>query len=356
MSWPDASANPCIATLRPLPAMMRAVEAGRPGGSDVLVVVERPRPEPGPGEVLIQVAAAGVNRADVMQREGRYEPPEGTDTKVLGLECSGSVVAVGEGVAAAHLGRPVCALLSGGGYAEFVRVPVAQTARVPDGMSWVDAASLPEVAATVWSNLVVRGRLAAGERVLVHGGTSGVGSMAIQIAAALGATVTATVSTPEKVDFCHQLGATRVLVRHQDDFARTLSQSIDVVLDIVGAPYLGSNIAVMRREGRLVQVGLLGGAIGSIDLTALLERNLTITGSGLRTRPVAEKGKIVAALEQQLWPYIQDGTVRPVVAAIFPLLEVRQAHDLLESGRLLGKVVLEINPLPNSRTDESGQA
>jgi NADPH:quinone reductase-like Zn-dependent oxidoreductase len=248
----------------------------------------------------------------------------------------------------------VCALLSGGGYAEFVRVPVAQTARVPDRMSWEDAAGLPEVAATVWSNLVVRGRLAAGERVLVHGGTSGVGSMAIQIAAALGATVTATVSAPEKVDFCRRLGATRVLVRDQDAFARTLSRSIDVVFDLVGAPYLATNLAVLRREGRLVQVGLLGGAVGSIDLSALLERNLTITGSGLRTRPVAEKGEIVAGLEQRLWPFLENGTVRSVIAAAFPLSEVREAHDLLESGRAAGKIVLQINPMPNSRNDEGG--
>ncbi len=324
---------------------MRAVEARGAGGSDVLAIVHAPRPDPKAGEVLIEIAAAGVNRADIMQREGRYDPPPGTDTSVLGLECAGRVVAVGEGVSADHLGQPVCALLAGGGYAEYVTVPVEQTARLPRGATWEQAAALPEAAATVWSNLVMRGRLATGERVLVHSGASGVGAMAIQVAVALQAEVVATVGSPEKAGFCRRLGARHVLIRGQDDFVAALSspgERVDIVFDLVGGPYLSGNVAVLRREGRLVQVGLLGGAIGSLDLSEVLNRNLTITGSGLRNRPMAEKGRIITALQEQLWPLVERGAVRPTVDTVVPLDEVRTAHDRLEAGHIRGKVVLRV--------------
>jgi putative PIG3 family NAD(P)H quinone oxidoreductase len=322
---------------------MHGVIAAGVGGTDVLSIVSLPRPEPRRGEVLIEVAAAGVNRADIMQREGRYDPPPGTDTNVLGLECAGRIVAVGPGVPDEHLGRSVCALLAGGGYADYVRVPFGQVASIPRGLTPEEAAALPEAAATVWSNLILRGGLRQGERVLVHGGASGIGAMAIQIATAVGAEVVATVGTVEKASFCRRLGAQQVFVRGEDDFVEKLSHPsarVDVVLDIVGGPYLRGNLAVLRREGRLVQVGLLGGPIGNLDLSQLLERNLTLTGSGLRSRPLEEKARIMHDLEQRMWPLVERGSVTPTVHAVLPLEEARTAHELLERGHVQGKLVL----------------
>lgn len=325
-------------------ASMRGVVALGAGGADQLTIVSLARPEPRHGEVLIAVAAAGVNRADVMQREGRYDPPAGTDTDVLGLECAGRIVALGPGVPKEHLGRSVCALLAGGGYADYVSVPLGQVASIPRGLEPTQAAALPEAAATVWSNLVLRGGLRPGERVLVHGGASGIGAMAIQVAAALGAEVVATVGTGGKAALCHRLGAQQVLVRGKDDYVERLSPAasqVDIVLDIVGGPYLRGNLTVLKREGRLVQVGLLGGPQGDIDLSQLLDRNLTITGSGLRSRPLEEKARIMRDLEEHVWPLVERGSVAPTIHAVLPLDEARTAHELLESGRVHGKLVLQ---------------
>lgn len=305
-----------------------------------MVTVERPRPAT--GEVLIRVAAAGVNRADLMQRRGDYDPPPGV-TEILGLEVAGTVAELGPGVDAAWLGREVCALLAGGGYAEFVTVPVVHVLPVPEGVSLVDAAGLLETAATVWSNLVDRGRLVAGETVLVHGGASGIGSTAIQFAKALGATVAATAGSEAKLEHCRQLGADLVIDYAREDFQEVLTgwgREIDVVVDVVGAPYVQRNLSVLTRGGRLVLIGLLGGSSGPIDLTPMLLKDLTVTGSGLRTKSVEAKARIVRAVGEQMWPLYGSGAMRPTTFTVLELDQAREAHRLLEDGTAAGKVVL----------------
>jgi putative PIG3 family NAD(P)H quinone oxidoreductase len=322
----------------------------------VLRVVERARPEPAGGEVLIEVAAAGVNRPDLMQREGRYPPPAGT-TDVPGLEVSGRVEALGppdeNGAPGSASGRrwavgdEVVALVAGGGYAEFCVAPGVQCLPAPDGVGLLDAAAIPETFFTVWTNLIERGRLAAGERLLVHGGTSGIGTTAIQVAAARGVQVLATAGTPEKCRAAERLGASRCVDYRRVDFVDAVKEmtggrGVDVVLDIVGGPYTPRNLECLARDGRLVQIGLIGGDVATVPLRRVLLNRLTITGSTLRIRSPREKGAIAAAVEREIWPLLASGAVRPVIDAVFPLDDAAGAHRRLESGAVIGKVVLAV--------------
>ena len=313
-----------------------------PGDADALEVVDRPTPEPGPGEVLVDVVAAGVNRADLLQRQGHYDPPPGA-TDVLGLECSGRVSALGADVTTLDVGDEVVCLLSGGGYAEQVVVPAGQVAPAPEGVDLVDAAGLMETVATVWSNVVMTAGLAEGETLLVHGGASGIGTTAIQVAAALGARVTVTVGSEEKAAFCRELGAD-VAIRYRDeDFVDVLkehSMRPDVVLDIVGAKYLERNVAVLATGGRLVVIGLQGGIKGELNLGALLAKRASVTATSLRARPTEEKAEIVSQVVEHVWPLVADGRVRPVVHARLGLDDVRDAHRILEESSHTGKVLL----------------
>jgi len=323
-----------------LPHAMRVVEISSPGGPDVLRVVERPVPAPGPGEALIRVAAAGVNRPDVMQRLGKYPPPPGA-SDIPGLEVAGEIVA-GDG---GSIGRRVCALVSGGGYAEYCVAPLEQCLPIPSAVTLAHAAAIPETFFTVWTNLFERARLAAGERVLVHGGTSGIGTTAIQLAHARGATVLATAGSDDKAAACRALGADRAINYHTEDFVAavkdaTNGEGVDVVLDIVGGDYLPRNLECLRLNGRLTQIGLIAGSKTAFDLRAVLQRRLTITGSTLRPRTVAEKGAIARALEREVWPLLERGTVKPIVQAGFPFARAADAHRELESGRVIGKLVL----------------
>ncbi|MFC5381107.1 NAD(P)H-quinone oxidoreductase [Aquipuribacter nitratireducens] len=327
---------------------MRAVVVEEPGGPEALVVREVPEPEPGPGEVVVEVAAAGVNRADLLQRRGRYDPPPGTPAWP-GLECSGHVVAVGEGVDGLAVGEPVVALLDGGGYAERVRVRAGQVMPVPDGVDLVEAAALPEAAATVHSNVVWTARggagLRRGEVFLVHGATSGIGSFATQLASALGARAFATAGSPQKVAAAAAFGAERVLDYRSDDLAAVLREvtagaGVDVVLDPVGARYLGLHLEVLAPEGRLVVIGLMGGTTAELDMATLMRRRLTVHGSTLRARPWREKAEICAEVVRDVWPLVADGRVRPVVDRVLPLERAAEAHRVLEAGEHVGKVLL----------------
>ena len=321
---------------------MRAVTTPTPGGVDALQVVDRPVPEPAPGEVLIRVTAAGLNRADVLQRQGHYDPPAG-GTDILGLECSGDIVSVGEGVTDLQPGTHVCALLTGGGYAEYVSVPAGQVATAPDGVSLTEAAGLMEVASTVWSNVFMMGKLKHGETLLVHGGGSGIGTFAIQLAKAFGATVVVTVGSEEKAAFCRELGADLVINYKEQDFAEVMtSQGVqaDVILDIIGAKYLAANVSVLATAGRLVVIGMQGGAKAELNLGALLVKRAAVMATSLRARPTGEKAAIVSAMVAQVWPLIADGTVRPIVHATYPLADVRQAHQVMEDSSHTGKILL----------------
>jgi NADPH2:quinone reductase len=335
---------------------MKAIEITRPGPPDVLHVTDRPVPVAGPGEVLIAVAAAGVNRPDLMQREGRYPPPKGT-TDIPGLEVAGHVVGLGppdqDGPPRSASGRPwamgdeVCALVAGGGYAEVCVVPGVQCLPVPTGLTLTDAAALPETYFTVWTNVFDRGRLTAGEWLLVHGGTSGIGTTAIQLAAARGAKVLATAGSAEKCRACERLGARRGIDYRAEDFVAAVHEAsggygVDVVLDIIGGDYTPRNLECLARDGRLVQIGVMGGESTTLSLRRLLMNRLTITGSTLRIRTPREKGAIAAALEREVWPLLAKGTARPVVDRVFPLEAAAEAHRRLESGAVIGKVVLAV--------------
>ncbi|KQX74253.1 MULTISPECIES: NAD(P)H-quinone oxidoreductase [unclassified Aeromicrobium] len=323
---------------------MRAVTAPTPGGVDALQVVDRPTPEPAPGEVLIRVTAAGVNRADLLQRQGHYDPPPGA-TDVLGLECSGDIVAVGDGVTDLQPGEHVCALLSGGGYAEYVAVPAGQVAIAPDGVTLTEAAGLMEVAATVWSNVFMMGKLQHGETLLVHGGGSGIGTMAIQLGKAFGATVVVTVGSEEKAAFCRELGADLTINYREQDFVEEMKAAdlrADVILDIIGGKYLASNVAALNTAGRLVVIGMQGGVKAELNLGALLTKRAAVMATSLRARPVSEKSAIVSAMVAQVWPLVADGTVRPIVHATYPLEDVRAAHQELEDSTHTGKVLLTL--------------
>ena len=324
---------------------MLAIAIPKPGGPEALTPEDRPQPAPRPGEVLIQVAAAGVNRPDIMQREGKYPPPAGA-SDLPGLEVAGTIVDANRDPRW-HAGDRVCALVAGGGYAEYCAAPGPQCLPIPDGMDAVTAAAIPETYFTVWTNLFQRGQLRAGERVLVHGGTSGIGSTAIQLARAFGAIVYATAGTHEKCNACVDLGAAAAINYRTHDFvaeirAITGGGGVDVVLDIIGGDYLPRNIECLHLHGRLLQVGLIGGSKSHINLRPLLQNRLTLTGSTLRPRTVEEKGAIARELEAQVWPLLARGEVRPVVHGTYPLRDAAEAHRALESGEVIGKVVLTV--------------
>ncbi|MGE3513405.1 MAG: NAD(P)H-quinone oxidoreductase, partial [Vicinamibacterales bacterium] len=307
---------------------MLAIEISEPGPPDVLRAAERPTPAPGPDDVLIKVAAAGVNRPDIAQRQGKYPPPPGA-SDIPGLEVSGTIERVGQAVTAWRAGDAVCALVSGGGYAEYCVAPAAQCLPVPAGVDLVAAAGLPETTFTVWNNVFDRGRLEAGESLLVHGGSSGIGTMAIQLARARGARVLATAGSRAKCEACVELGAERAINYRDEDFVAvvhdvTRGQGVDVILDIVGAAYLQRNLESLAIEGRLVHIGQLGGARTEISLAPLLRRRLTITASTLRPRSVAEKGAIAQAVREHVWPLVESGAVRVPVHATFDLRDAAE--------------------------------
>jgi len=326
--------------------MMRAIEITTPGGPEVLRLAERPRPQPGAGEVLIRVYAAGVNRPDVLQRRGAYAPPPGApDTP--GLEVAGVIE---EGTAyGLKRGDAVCALVAGGGYAEYCVAPAGQTLPVPRGLTFAEAAGLPETFFTVWSNVFDRARLAEGESLLVQGGTSGIGVAAIQLAAAFGGTVYATAGSDEKCRVCEALGARRGINYRNEDFAAvikdlTKGRGVDVVLDMVAGDYVPREIECMADDGRIAIIAVLGGATANINLAAVLRRRLTITGSTLRPRSVEFKTAIARQLREKVWPLIEAGRVKPMLFRRFPLADAAAAHALMESSQHVGKIVLDVTP------------
>ncbi|MHA1567617.1 MAG: NAD(P)H-quinone oxidoreductase [Alphaproteobacteria bacterium] len=328
----------------PLPQSMSAIEITEFGGPDVLRICQRPVPRPGTGELLVRIAAAGVNRPDVMQRQGGYAPPPGA-SDIPGLELAGTIVAIGSQVTGWALGEEICALVSGGGYAEYALVPAPQALPIPDGLDAVSGAALPETMFTVWSNLFDRARLAAGELVLIHGGSSGIGTTAIQLAHAFGATVVTTVGTAEKAAACLELGAALAINYRDQDFVEQVQRftddaGVDVILDMIGGAYLERNISLLKVEGRLAIIALMGGGHADLDLRQLLVRRLTITAATLRPRSIAQKGEIAAALRDRVWPLIAAGRVRPVIHATFPLAQAAQAHHVMEASTHIGKLVL----------------
>ena len=323
---------------------MIAVEISKAGGPEVLTPVERPMPEPGVGEVLIRVAAAGVNRPDVMQRRGVYPPPPGA-SDIPGLEVAGTIEHVGAGVGEWRGGDRVCALVTGGGYAQYCVAPAAQCLPIPDGLDPTHAAAVPETFFTVWTNVFDRGGLQPGETALFHGGSSGIGTTAIQLATARGARALATAGSDEKCRACERLGAARAINYRSADFVEavkelTKGRGVDLILDIVGADYLDRNLRALAVDGRLVQIGLMSGSEAAIDLRCILARRLTITGSTLRPRSVEEKGTIAASLRREVWPLLERGQVRPIVYRVVPLTQASEAHRLMESSEHIGKIVL----------------
>lgn len=325
---------------------MRAISITSPGGPDVLRVIDAPDPVPAAGEVLIDVAAAGLNRADLLQRQGLYPPPPGAP-EYPGLECSGRIAALGEGVNGFQVGDEVCALLAGGGYAERVAVPAGHVLPVPSGLSVVEAAALPEVVCTVFSNLVLVAGLAAGQALLVHGGASGIGTMAIQFGRALGARVACTAGSASGLDRCRALGADLVIGYRETDFVAAISEftggaGADVILDIIGAAYLARNVAALAADGCLVVIGLQGGARAEIDLNAMLRKRASLHATSLRSRPASQKSTIVAGVRDQVWPLISAGSIRPVIETTVPFEEAARAHELLEAGGHVGKILLTI--------------
>lgn len=323
---------------------MRAVVVSEPGGPEVLNLAEVPDPAAGPGEVLLDIAAAGVNRADLMQRQGRYPPPPGAPP-YPGLECAGRVLATGPGVTGLRPGDELCALLAGGGYAERVAVPAVQALPVPAGLDLTQAAALPEAACTVYANVFMTARLAPGETLLVHGGASGIGTMAIQLARAHGARVACTAGSAARLQRCRELGAELAVDYNAGDFAAAVldftgGRGADVILDIIGAAYLPRNLASLATGGRLVVIGLQGGAAGELDLGLMLRKRLTVHAASLRARPVAEKAAVVAGVREHVWPLITSGQVKPVIDTVLPLAEAARAHELMESGGHVGKIIL----------------
>ena len=323
---------------------MIAIEIREPGGPDVLVPVERQTPVPAAGEVLIKVAAAGVNRPDVFQRLGRYPPPPGV-TDIPGLEVSGIITAVAGGAGSFRVGDAVCALVAGGGYAEYCVAPAPQCLPAPRGLELVDAAAIPETFLTVWTNVFERGRLQAGESILVHGGSSGIGTTAIQLARSFGARVFATAGSADKCAACERLGAERCINYRDADFVSeirelTAGRGVDVVLDMVGGAYFARNVDALATEGRLVEIATLQGAKAELNIQTIMQRRLTITGSTLRARPIADKGAIAASVHRHVWPLIESGAVKPIVYARFPLRDASAAHRVMESSAHIGKLVL----------------
>ena len=323
---------------------MRAIVAGAPDQLNWQSVTDA---APKPGEILIKVVAAGVNRADLLQAAGKYPPPPGA-SEVLGLEAAGTIAALGDGVTGWTEGQPVCALLAGGGYAEYVAVPAGQVMPVPDGVPLHHAAGLPEVACTVWSNVVMTARLTAPELFLVHGGASGIGSHAIQVARALGCPVAVTAGSRNKLDLCAELGAEITIDYHNEDFVSVVRDAggAGVILDIMGATYLDRNIDALATGGRLVIIGMQGGVKAELNIGKLLAKRGAVIATALRSRPVdgpGSKSEIVAEVIENVWPLVADGEVRPVIGAEFPMSEAKAAHDLLASGDVSGKVILRVD-------------
>jgi putative PIG3 family NAD(P)H quinone oxidoreductase len=323
---------------------MKAIVFSEPGGPEVLAWSEVPDPVPGDGEVLIEVAAAGVNRADLSQRQGHYDPPPGA-SEILGLECSGRIAALGPGVSGWGVGDRVCALLTGGGYAQKVAVPTGQLLPVPESVDLVEAAGLPETVCTVWSNVFMTAGLQPGETLLVHGGASGIGTTAIQLAKALGATVLVTVGSKEKAERCIELGADAAIDYKNEDFAERVREltdghGADVILDIMGASYLARNVDALAVSGRLVSIGMQGGTKGELDLGKLMRKRAAVMATTLRARPPAEKAAIVAAVREHVWPLVASGAFRVVVDRRVPLPDAAQAHRVVQNSDHVGKVLL----------------
>jgi len=324
---------------------MTAIEIREPGGPDVLVPTSRPVPDPGTNEVLIRVAAAGVNRPDVLQRMGGYAPPPGA-SDIPGLEISGEVVAVGAEVNSHHVGENVMALVAGGGYAEYCTAPAAQCLPIPKGLDMIEAAAMPETFFTVWSNVFDRGRLKAGESILIHGGSSGIGTTAIQLARAFGAQVFVTAGSADKCAACEKLGAERAINYRDEDFVTVVRDAtdgtgVDVVLDMVGGDYIARNIKALAPDGRLCQIAFLGGSKAEVDFLPVMLKRLTLTGSTLRPRPVAFKAAIARALTEKVWPLVEKGEVKPVIYKTLSLKEAVEAHHLMESSTHIGKIMLK---------------
>jgi NADPH2:quinone reductase len=328
------------------PGEMRLVATAGAGGPEVMVLQRGPVPRPGPGEVLIRVRGAGVNRPDVIQRMGLYPPPPGA-SPILGLEVSGTVAAQGDGVAAPVLGAEICALVPGGGYAEYCVAPAAHCLPVPMSLSLLEAAGVAETCFTVWTNVFERGALQPGETFLVHGGTSGIGTTAIQLAHAFAARVIATAGSDEKCAFCRKIGADEAINYKTQDFVAevkrlTDGKGVNLILDMVGGPYLEKNVRCLAVEGRLVQIAFLQASKVELDFMPMMLKRLTLTGSTLRPRSVEQKAAIAAALRREVWPLLDEGSVRPVIHRIFPLAEVAEAHRLMESSRHIGKILLDL--------------
>jgi NADPH2:quinone reductase len=329
-----------------IPSTMTAIDPEKPGGPEVLQPVTRPVPRPGPGEVLVRVAAAGVNRPDVLQRLGLYPMPPGTPT-ILGLEIAGTIVALGDAVERWRIGDTVCALVAGGGYAEYCVAPAGQCLAVPAGMAMVDAAGLPETWFTVWSNVVDRGHARSGETILVHGGTSGIGVTAIQLGIALGLTVIITAGNADKCAAAIKVGAAHAIDYKNQDFVAevariTQGRGVDLVLDMVGGDYLARNLLCLADDGRHVSIAFQRGPRADLDLTAVMRRRLTLTGSMLRPRSVAFKTAIARALESAIWPAFESGTLQPATDMVFPLAEAADAQRRMEAGTHVGKIVLKV--------------
>jgi putative PIG3 family NAD(P)H quinone oxidoreductase len=329
-----------------LPSTMTTIEITRFGGPEVLIPATRPVPKPQEGEILIKVAAAGVNRPDILQRTGGYAPPPGA-SDLPGLEIAGTVAALGSGVSGWMPGDAVCALVAGGGYAEYCAAPAPQCLPVPKGLDMIQAAGLPETFFTVWTNVFDRGRLKAGESFLVHGGSSGIGTTAIQLAHAFGARVFTTAGSAEKCAACRALGADVAIDYRTEDFvgavgAATDGKGVDVILDMVGGDYIKRNLKILAVEGRLVQIAFLQGSTVELNLAPLMVKRQTLTGSTLRPRPVAEKGAIAASLREKVWPLLEAGRIKPLIHATFPLADAAGAHRLMESSAHIGKIVLTV--------------
>lgn len=329
-----------------LPDTMRCIEISEPGGPEVLKPATRPVPSPAPGEVLIEVGAAGINRPDVLQRQGVYPPPKGA-SDLPGLEVAGAIVKLGDGVTDWSVGDEVCALVGGGGYAEYCTAPAPQCLPIPAGLDIDEAAALPETFFTVWTNVFDRARLQAGETFLVHGGASGIGTSAIQMASALGATVYATAGGFDRAGACEVLGAERGIDYTQEDFVEivkreTDGKGVDVILDMVGGDYVQRNLKCLATEGRLVNIAYMKGAKVELDLLPVMLKRLTLTGSTLRIQSVEAKGKIAQALREKIWPLLESEEIAPFVHATFDLEDAAKAHDFMESGELMGKAVLMV--------------
>jgi NADPH2:quinone reductase len=329
-----------------VPNEMTVVEIAAPGGPEQLVTARRPVPQAGAGEVLVRVAAAGVNRPDVMQRQGRYPPPPGA-SDIPGLEIAGEIVALGPNVSGVGLGDKITALLSGGGYAEYAVAAAPLCLPIPGALSVVEAAALPETYFTVWTNLFERGGCKAGDSVLIHGGTSGIGTTAIQLAVAFGARVFATAGSEGKARACERFGAARGIDYRTEDFVEIIRQQtggkgVDLILDMLGASYLARNLEAAAIEGRLVVISLIGGARAEINLNTVMSKRLTLTGSTLRVRTVAQKAAVADAVRRNVWPLLSAGRVRPIIHATFPLAEASEAHRLMETSTHIGKIVLTV--------------